>query len=147
MPATFESQHRERAKAASDAKRDCLDELITTGEAKSETHVRRLSRPELVDGESRIVWPYLIGVIVFHLLIPLAFLPSIFSWWGLLWLPVGNYIFCSMGIGAGFHRLLTHRGYKCPLWLEHTLALLGVCNLQESPARWVVDHRIHHQHS
>jgi len=52
-----------------------------------------------------------------------------------------------MGIGAGFHRLLTHRGYKCPLWLEHTLALLGVCNLQESPARWVVVHRIHHQHS
>jgi stearoyl-CoA desaturase (delta-9 desaturase) len=52
-----------------------------------------------------------------------------------------------MGIGAGFHRLLTHRGYKCPLWLEHTLALLGVCNLQESPARWVVVHRLHHQHS
>ena len=64
-----------------------------------------------------------------------------------VWLPIGNYIFCSMGIGAGYHRLLTHRGYKCPLWLEHTLAILGCCNLQESPARWVVVHRLHHQHS
>jgi fatty-acid desaturase len=43
--------------------------------------------------------------------------------------------------------LLTHRGFKCPLWFEHCLAILGVCNLQESPARWVVVHRLHHQHS
>jgi fatty-acid desaturase len=147
MPATFETQQRERASSPSAAERDCLDELITTDEPKTTLRGRRIPRPELVDNESRIVWPYVIGVILFHLLIPLAFLPYVFSWWGLLWLPVGNYIFCSMGIGAGFHRLLTHRGYKCPLWLEHTLALLGVCNLQESPARWVVVHRIHHQHS
>lgn len=106
-----------------------------------------LPRPALVDDKSRIIWPYIIGVGLFHLLIPLAFLPSVFSWWGVLWLPVGNYLFCSLGIGAGYHRLLTHRGFKCPLWFEHALAILGVCNLQESPARWVVVHRIHHQHS
>jgi fatty-acid desaturase len=119
-----------------------LDELcITTG------IVRPIPRPALVDRESRLIWPYIIAITFFHLLIPLAFMPYFFSWWGLVWLPVGNYIFCSMGIGAGYHRLLTHRGYKCPLWLEHTLAILGVCNLQESPARWVVVHRLHHQHS
>ena len=106
-----------------------------------------LPRPPLVDAESRIIWPYIIGVTLFHLLIPLAFLPYFFSWWGVAWLPLGNYLFCSMGIGAGYHRLLTHRGYKCPLWFEHCLAILGVCNLQESPARWVVVHRLHHQHS
>ena len=106
-----------------------------------------IPRPPLVDAESRIIWPYIIGVAFFHLLIPLAFLPYFFSWWGVLWLPIGNYLFCSMGIGAGYHRLLTHRGFKCPLWFEHCLAILGVCNLQESPARWVVVHRLHHQHS
>ena len=87
----------------------------------------------MVDSKSRIIWPYIFGITLFHLLIPLAFLSYVFSWWGVLWLPVGNYIFCSMGIGAGYHRLLTHRGYKCPLWFEHLLAILGVCNLQESP--------------
>jgi fatty-acid desaturase len=108
---------------------------------------RPTPRPPKVDAQSRIIWPYILGVGFFHLLIPLAFLPYFFSWWGVAWLPVGNYIFCSLGIGAGFHRLLTHRGFKCPLWLEHTLAILGVCNLQQSPARWVLVHRLHHQHS
>ena len=60
--------------------------------------------------------------------------------------PLGNYIFCSMGIGAGYHRLLTHRGFTCPRWFERTLALLGVCCLQDTPARWVAIHRLHHQH-
>src|SRR5262249_30248828 len=46
-----------------------------------------------------------------------------------------------------YHRLLTHRGFRCPKWLEHTLAVLGVCTLQDSPARWVMVHRMHHQHS
>lgn len=108
---------------------------------------KRIPRPPLVDEHSRIIWPYVIGVLSFHLLIPLAFLPYFFSWYGLLWLPIGNYLFCSMGIGAGLHRLHTHRSYKCPLWFEHLLALLGCCNLQESPTRWVLVHRIHHQHS
>ncbi len=102
--------------------------------------------PATVD-RRRIIWGYVIGLIAFHLLIPVAFLPGWFSWVGLLWLPVGNYIFCSLGIGAGFHRLLTHRSFQCPLWFEHILALLGVCCLQDAPARWVVIHRLHHQHS
>ena len=80
-----------------------------------------IRRPSTVDERSRIVWEYVLGVGLFHLLIPLAFVPGLFSWWGVLWLPVGNYLFCSMGVGAGLHRLLTHRSYKCPLWFEHVL--------------------------
>ena len=60
---------------------------------------------------------------------------------------IGNYAFCSLGIGAGYHRLLTHRGFACAKWLEHTLAMLGICSLQDTPARWVAIHRLHHQHS
>ncbi|MGI9455177.1 MAG: acyl-CoA desaturase [Aeoliella sp.] len=108
---------------------------------------RPIARPPMVDNQSRLVWSYIVGVGLFHLLIPLAVLPYVFSWWGLLWLPVGNYLFCSLGIGAGYHRLHTHRGYKCPLWFERFLAVLGILNVQESPARWVLVHRLHHQHS
>jgi stearoyl-CoA desaturase (delta-9 desaturase) len=60
---------------------------------------------------------------------------------------VGNYLFTSLGIGAGYHRLLTHRGFKCPRWFEYILTTLGVCSFQDSPARWVLVHRVHHQHS
>lgn len=95
----------------------------------------------------RLIWPYLLAIAGFHLLLPLLLLPGYFSWWGVLFLPVGNYVFCSMGIGAGYHRLLTHRSFECPLWLEHVLAYLGLCCLQDAPARWVMIHRVHHQHS
>jgi stearoyl-CoA desaturase (delta-9 desaturase) len=122
-------------------------EDVHSGSVSARNLKRPLPRPPLVDANSRIIWPYIMGVVAFHLLIPLALLATVFSWWGVLWLPIGNYLFCSMGIGAGYHRLLTHRGYKCPLWFEHALALLGCCNLQESPTRWTVVHRLHHQHS
>jgi fatty-acid desaturase len=105
-----------------------------------------ISRPEGAD-RGRILWPYLVAVVGFHLLLPLALVPWLFSWTGLVLVPVGNYLFCSLGIGAGYHRLLTHRSFRCPRWLEHALALLGVCALQDSPARWVMIHRLHHQHA
>ncbi len=108
---------------------------------------KRLPKPVGVDEKSRVLWEYVIPVVVFHLLIPVAFFSYFFSWWGVLFLPIGNYIFTSMGIGAGYHRLLTHRGFTCPKWFEYTLALLGVCSFQDSPARWVLVHRVHHQYS
>lgn len=113
----------------------------------AEARLVRPSRPPRVDGQSRIIWGYVVAIVVFHLLIPVAFLPYFFSWWGLFLLPVGNFVFCSLGIGAGLHRLHTHRSYECPLWFERMLALLGCCNLQQSPVRWVLVHRLHHQHS
>ena len=107
---------------------------------------RVVSRPATTAG-GRVLWAYAAPVLAFHLLLPLIFVPWLFTWTGLLLVPLGNYVFCSLGIGAGFHRLLTHRSYRCPAWVEHTLALLGVCSLQGSPARWCTVHRMHHQHS
>ncbi|MEM7455404.1 MAG: acyl-CoA desaturase [Planctomycetota bacterium] len=117
---------------------------IHVGDGKRD---KRIPRPEMVDEKSRVIWEYVIPVVAFHLLIPLAFIPYCFSWWGVIFLPIGNYIFTSMGIGAGYHRLLTHRGFTCPKWFEYFLATLGVCSFQDSPARWVLVHRVHHQHS
>lgn len=103
-------------------------------------------RPAATEGQ-RVLWGYLAAVVILHLLLPLVFVPWLFSWTALALAPVAHYFFTSLGIGAGYHRLLTHRSYRCPRWLEHTFALFGVCALQDSPARWVVIHRIHHQHS
>lgn len=123
------------------------DQLAEEHEVEEYLPGGKLLKPVGVDRQSRILWEYVGPVIAFHLLIPLAFMPYFFSWWGLLFLPIGNYLFTSMGIGAGYHRLLTHRGFKCPKWLEYTFATLGVCSFQDSPARWVLVHRVHHQHS
>lgn len=57
------------------------------------------------------------------------------------------YISGSLGIGMGYHRLLTHRGYKTPKWLEYVLTTCGALALEGGPIFWVATHRIHHQYS
>jgi stearoyl-CoA desaturase (delta-9 desaturase) len=44
----------------------------------------------------------------------------------------------------GFHRLLTHRGYKTPKAVEYFLTLCGLLALEGGSINWVVTHRIHH---
>ncbi len=105
-----------------------------------------LARPETAAG-NRVVWTYVVGVGSYHALALLALSPWFFSWSGVCLAVAGLYVFGTLGINLCFHRLLTHRSFECPKWLEHTLSVLGVCCLQESPARWVIAHRIHHQHS
>ena len=87
----------------------------------------------------------LIGFIVCHLLAALALVPWFFSWTGVAVLAGGMYVFGILGINLGFHRLITHRGFSCPLWFEHGLAILGTCCLQFSPGFWVAVHRRHHR--
>jgi fatty-acid desaturase len=47
---------------------------------------------------------------------------------------LGCYVFGTLGINVGYHRLLAHRGFSCPRWVE---SILGVCCMQESPVVWV----------
>src|SRR2546423_6531526 len=95
----------------------------------------------------RVKLGILTGIIAFHLLALLAFAPWLFTWSGVAWAVSGLYLFGTLGINIGYHRLLTHRGFTCPRWLEHTLSLLGLCCWQGSPMSWVAIHRMHHQHS
>lgn len=97
--------------------------------------------------EPRVDWPALGVVVAVHLLALGAFVPWLFSWTGVALAVGGCYVFGTLGINLCFHRLLSHRSFKCPLWLEHAVAILGVCCLQRSPAQFVATHRAHHQHS
>jgi fatty-acid desaturase len=95
----------------------------------------------------RITWRWAIAIGIYHLLALLAFVPWFFSWTGVVVALLGFYVFGVLGVNIGFHRLLAHRGFSCPKWLEHSLAILGACSLQGSPAFWVAVHRRHHQHA
>lgn len=94
-----------------------------------------------------VYWPYALSLLAVHLLGLLAFYPSLFSWSALVVGIATHILFDGLGVSIGYHRLLTHRGFECPKWLEHFIALCGICTLQDSPARWVAVHRMHHQHS
>jgi fatty-acid desaturase len=67
---------------------------------------------------------------------PALFL-TIFLWW----------VAGSLGIGMAYHRLLTHRGYKTPKWMEYFLTTCATLALEGGPIFWVATHRIHHQKS
>jgi stearoyl-CoA desaturase (delta-9 desaturase) len=95
----------------------------------------------------RIYWQYAINLALIHLLALLAFVPWFFSWAGVATCVAGLYVFGTLGINLAFHRMLTHQSLKVPRWLEYSLSTLAVCCLQDSPARWVAIHRMHHQHS
>jgi stearoyl-CoA desaturase (delta-9 desaturase) len=97
--------------------------------------------------KDKILWPYFVGIVGFHALALLAFVPWLFSWTGVVLALCGLYFFGTLGINLCYHRLLTHKGFVLPKWLEHTFAVLGVCCLQDTPARWVAVHRLHHQNS
>src|SRR5690606_12294345 len=89
-----------------------------------------------------INWTTLLFVIFFHIGAVAALFT--FSWANLavglfLWWLAG-----SLGIGLGYHRLLTHRGFVVPKWLEYTLSVFGTLALQSGPLSWVTTHRIHH---
>ena len=103
------------------------------------------SPPAATETLRRISWRNAIIIGGFHLVALLAFLPWFFSWTGLILAYFGRFIFGTLGINLCYHRLLTHRGFTCPKWLEHTFAILGICCVQDTPARWVSIHRRHHQ--
>jgi stearoyl-CoA desaturase (delta-9 desaturase) len=67
--------------------------------------------------------------------------PAFFTALGLYWVSM------SLGIGMGYHRLLTHRGFRGPKWLEYFLAVCGTLALEGGPIAWVATHRIHHKFS
>jgi fatty-acid desaturase len=70
-----------------------------------------------------------------------------FSWRN-FWVAILTYwIATGLGISMGYHRLHTHRGYKCPLWLEYFFGLCGSLSLEGGPIFWVAVHRVHHQKS
>ena len=89
-----------------------------------------------------INWKNVAIVTSFHLLaIPVLWT---FSWQNLVALLIGNWIVGSLGVGLGWHRLLTHRSFKAPKWLEYFLSILATMSMQDPPDKWIATHRIHH---
>jgi len=97
---------------------------------------------EIKQSRDSIHWKNLSIVITFHLLtVPALF---VFSWENLAATLFVNWIVISLGIGLGYHRLLTHRSFKAPKWLEYTLTVFGAMAIQDDAPKWVATHRIHH---
>ena len=95
--------------------------------------------------QGAIKWNTTVFMIIFHagaiaslFMLSWKVLPvTIFLWW----------VSGSLGVGMGFHRLLTHRGFKTPKFVEYFLTFCGLLSLEGGAINWVVTHRIHHAHT
>ncbi len=95
--------------------------------------------------EGRVNWITAIAMTIFHIgaIAALFF----FSWTNLAVAMVMYFFAINVGIGMAYHRLLTHRGYKTPKWIEYFLTICGTMALEGGPIFWVATHRVHHQNS
>lgn len=87
-------------------------------------------------------WNTIFFVALFHILAVASLF--FFSWQNFAAFFILMWVAGSWGIGIGYHRLLTHRGFRTPRWLERVLAACGTLALQSGPISWVTTHRIHH---
>jgi stearoyl-CoA desaturase (delta-9 desaturase) len=72
------------------------------------------------------------------------FAPWFFSWSALGVAIALHWLFGSIGICLGYHRLLTHRSLQVPKPLEYAIAIIGALAMQGGPIFWVAGHRLHH---
>jgi stearoyl-CoA desaturase (delta-9 desaturase) len=73
--------------------------------------------------------------------------PWCFSWSALGVMLLLHWFLGSIGICLGYHRLLSHRSFQVPKWLEYTIALIGASALQGGPIFWTAGHRLHHAYT
>jgi stearoyl-CoA desaturase (delta-9 desaturase) len=95
--------------------------------------------------DGRLNWITTVTVVVFHAATIAALF--MFSWEGLAAAVILWWVSGSLGIGMGFHRLLTHRGFKTPKPVEYFLTVCGLLTLEGGAIDWVTTHRIHHAHT
>lgn len=76
-----------------------------------------------------------------------ALLPNNWSWKGVVVAVLLHWISGGLGITLGWHRLVSHRSFKTPKWLEYFLVFCGALACQGPVIEWVGLHRLHHKYS
>ncbi len=95
----------------------------------------------------RLHWLNISWFTLVHIGALLALIPSNFSWAALGIAVLLHWLSAGLGITLGFHRLITHRSFQTPKWLEYFLLFCGTLACQGGPLEWVGLHRFHHLHS
>jgi len=85
-------------------------------------------------------------MLVMHVGAVFALLPMFWSWQAAIALGVLYWV-TVLGVTLGLHRLVSHRSFTAPRWVERGLVLMGTLACQSGPIEWVGLHRHHHKYS
>ena len=125
---------------------ELLDEpLVAESEKPRQRYAPKVEVPTLgrAAQSGKTSWITAVFMVAFHIG---AIAALFFFSWGAVITAAILYVFAiNMGIGMGYHRLLTHRGYKTPKWVEYFLTVCATLSLEGGPIFWVATHRVHHQ--
>ena len=80
-----------------------------------------------------INWHTAVFIALFHVGAVAALF--VFNWKAVLIAILLWWVAASLGVGIGFHRLLTHRSYKTSKLVEYILTICGTLALEGGPDR------------
>lgn len=91
-------------------------------------------------------WGNFLWITAVHL-IALSTCWYFFTWQAFFVFLVMHYLVGMVGITFGFHRLLSHKGFKANPVVEFLGAFFGTLACQGGPISWIGQHRVHHAYS
>ncbi|MCP9887598.1 fatty acid desaturase [Cyanobium sp. ATX 6A2] len=109
-------------------------------------HLARVGEPEpSVKRGTR--WGTITYMVTIHVLALVALLPRFWSLPAVASFLVLYWITACLGVTLGYHRMLSHRAFRVPHWLERFFTTCGALSCQHGPIDWVGLHRHHHKFS
>ena len=99
------------------------------------------------ENKLRVSWYFATVIGLLHIGALMALLPQFFSWQGVGLALVLHWITGGLGITLGWHRLVAHRSFQVPKWLEYFFVFCGTMAMQGGPIWWIGLHRHHHRFS
>ncbi|XP_045450321.1 acyl-CoA Delta(11) desaturase-like [Melitaea cinxia] len=98
--------------------------------------------------KNKIKWNNVIIIVLYHVIgIYWSYKYAFPAKWQTLVFALAMFVFNGVGIGAGVHRLWTHRAFKVNLPFHLILLAAYASAGQNSIYEWVLDHRVHHKYS
>ncbi len=92
-------------------------------------------------------WGTIVFMVAIHILSLIAIQPKFWSLPAVTSLLFFYWVTACLGVTLGYHRLLSHRSFIVPRWLERFFATCGAISCQHGPIDWVGLHRHHHSFS
>ena len=92
-------------------------------------------------------WGTIVFMVAIHIFSLVAIQPKFWSLPAVTSLLFFYWVTACLGVTLGYHRLLSHRSFIVPRWLESFFATCGAISCQHGPIDWVGLHRHHHSFS
>jgi len=92
-------------------------------------------------------WGTVIFMLTIHALTIFTLQAKFWSWLAFSGFLFLYWVTACLGVTTGYHRLLSHRSFQVPKWLERFFATCGALSCQHGPIDWVGLHRHHHTFS